>query len=108
MSEKRRNRHRMEHGKQAPQGHGEALDREQHGHGKAGHHAKERNDQHDGSGHTHHNRHADHRSENGHWYPYGELHHAEPGSHGFDLAQAAVEELQEAGVRDRARHHALA
>jgi exoribonuclease-2 len=91
---RKKDRHRMEHGKHEPQGHGEA-----HGHGKAGHHAKERNDQHDGSGHTHHNRHADHRSENGHWYPYGELHHAEPGSHGFDLAQAAVEELQEAGFK---------
>ena len=34
----------MEHGKHEPQGHGEALDREQHGHGKADHHAKERND----------------------------------------------------------------
>ena len=59
--------------------------------------AKERNDQPDDSGHAHPNEHADHRSENHHWHPYGELHHAEPGSRGFDLAQAAVVELHEAG-----------
>ena len=40
-----------------------------------------------------------HRSENGPWHPYAELHHAEPGSRGFDLAQAAVEELHEAGFQ---------
>jgi exoribonuclease II len=88
----------MEHGKHEPQRHGEVPDREQHGHGKADH-PKERNDQPDDSGHAHHNRHADHRSEDGHWHPYGELHHAKPGSRGFDLAQAAVEELQEAGFK---------
>jgi exoribonuclease II len=99
MSEKRWDRHRMEHGKQAPQEHGEALDGEQRAHSKADHHAKERNDHPDDSGHAHHNRHADHRSENGHWYPYEELHHAEPGSRGFNLAQAAVEELREAGFK---------
>src|ERR1700691_1728352 len=86
MSEKRWDGHRMEHGKQAPQGHGEALDREQHPHSKADHHAKERNDHPDDSGHTHHNRHE-------------ELHHAEPCSRGFNLAQAAVEELREAGFK---------
>jgi exoribonuclease-2 len=41
----------------------------------------------------------EHRSESGHWYPFGELHHAEPGSRGFDLAQAAVEELHDAGFK---------
>jgi len=45
------------------------------------------------------NRHADHRSESGHQYPYQELHHAAPGSRGFDLAQAAVEELRGAGFK---------
>jgi exoribonuclease II len=45
------------------------------------------------------NRHADHRSENGQRYPYKELHHAAPGSRGFDLAQAAVEELRGAGFK---------
>jgi exoribonuclease-2 len=43
------------------------------------------------------NRQAGNRSENGHAHPYAELHHAKPGSRGFDLAQAAVEELHEAG-----------
>src|SRR3984957_9993576 len=76
MSEKRWDRHRMEHGKHEPQGHAEAPDREQHGHSK-----------------------ADHRSPNGHWHPYGGLHHAEPRSRGFDLAQAAVEDLHEAGFK---------
>jgi exoribonuclease R len=99
MSEKRWDRHRMENGKHDPQGHGKALDREQHGHGKADHPAKERNDQPDDSGHAHRNRHADHRSEHSHWHPYGELHDAEPGSRGFDLAHAAVEELHEAGFK---------
>ena len=65
----------MEQGKHEPQGHGEAPDREQ-GQGK-----------------------ADHRSENRHSHPYGELHHAQPGSRGFDLAQAAVEELRGAGFK---------
>jgi exoribonuclease II len=78
----------MEHGKHEPQGPGEALDREQHGHSKADH--QERNDHPDDTGDAHHNRHADHRSE---------LHHAEPGSRGFDLAHAAVEELHEAGFK---------
>ncbi len=86
MSEKHWDRHRMEQGKQA-QGHGEALDGEQHAHSKADHHAKERNDHPDDSGHAHHNRHAE------------QLHHAEPGSRGFNLAQAAVEELREAGFK---------
>src|ERR1700744_1809717 len=88
MSEKRSDRHRMEHGKHEPQGHG-----------KTNHPAKERHDQPDDSGHAHHNRHADRRFENGHPRPYGELHHAAPGSRGFDLAQAAVEELHEAGFK---------
>src|ERR1700744_5951397 len=88
MSEKRSDRHRMEHGKHEPQGHG-----------KTNHPAKERHDQPDDSGHAHHNRHADRRFENGHPRPYGELHHAAPGSRGFDLAQAAVEELREAGFK---------
>jgi exoribonuclease R len=99
MSENRWDRHRIEHGKHEPQAHGEAPDREHHGHGKADHHAKERNDRPDDSGHAHPNRHADHRSENDHRQPYGELHHAEPGSRGFNLAQAAVEELREAGFK---------
>src|SRR3984957_10986994 len=77
MAEKHWDRHRIEQGKQAPQGHGEA----------------ERNDRADDSGHAQHNRHADHR------YPYQELHHATPGSRGFDLAQAAVEELRGAGFK---------
>jgi hypothetical protein len=88
MSKKRSDHHRMEHGKHEPQGHG-----------KADHPAKERNDQPDESGHAHPNRHAGHRSEDGHWHPYRELHHAEPGSRGFDLAKAAVEELHEAGFK---------
>ena len=62
MSEKHWDRHRMEQGKQA-QGHGEALDGEQHAHSKADHHAKERNDHPDDSGHAHHNRHAEPSSE---------------------------------------------
>jgi exoribonuclease-2 len=89
----------MEHGRHGPQGNGEALDREQHGHSKANHPARERNDQPDDSSHAHHNRPADHRSENRDRHPYKELHHAEPGSRGFDLAQAAVEELREAGFK---------
>jgi exoribonuclease II len=99
MPKKRYDHHRMEHGKHEPQGHGEVPDHEQHGHGKADDHAKERNEEPDDGGHAHHNRHADHRSEDGHWHPYGELHQAKPGSRGFDLAQAAVEELQEAGFK---------
>jgi exoribonuclease R len=63
MSQKRWDRRQLEHGKLEPQGHGEALDREQHS------------------------------------LPYGELHHAEPGSRGFDLARAAVEELHQAGFK---------
>jgi exoribonuclease R len=78
MPEKRWDGHRMEHGKHEPKGHREALDREQHGHGKTDH---------------------PHRSESGHQRPYGELHHAVPGSRGFDLAQAAVEELHESGFK---------
>src|ERR1700733_4097850 len=77
MAEKHWDRDRMEQGKQAPQGHGET----------------ERNDHPDDRGHAQHNRHADHR------YPYQELHHATPGSRGFDLAQAAVEELRGAGFK---------
>ncbi len=88
MPEKRWDHHRVEHGKQEPQGHGQAE-----------HPGKERNDLPDDGGHAHHTRHGDHRSENGHWRPYGELHHVQPGSRGFDLAQAAVEELQEAGFK---------
>jgi exoribonuclease R len=45
------------------------------------------------------NGHADHRSESGGRYPYQELHHAAPGSRGFDLAEAAVEELRGAGFK---------
>src|SRR3984885_15714818 len=77
MAEKHWDRDRMEQGKQAPQGHGET----------------ERNDHPDDRGHAQHNRHADHR------YPYQELHHATPGSRGFDLAQAALEEVQRAGFK---------
>jgi exoribonuclease-2 len=88
MSEKRWDRHGMGHGKSEPQGHG-----------KADHPAKERNNQSDDSGHARHDRHAGHRSENSRWRPYRELHHAEPGSRGFDLAQAAVEDLHEAGFK---------
>ena len=91
MSEKRE--------KHEPQGHAEALDPEQHGHGKANHPANERNDQPDESGHAHRNRQVGHRSESGHGRPYGELHHAESGSHEFDLAQAAVDELHDAGFK---------
>src|ERR1700722_8031294 len=69
---------------------------EQHGHSKANQPAAQKNDPRD-RGHAHHNRHGDHRSENAHWRPYGELHDAEHGSRGFDLAQAAIEELREAG-----------
>ena len=76
----------MEHGKHEPQGHGEAP-------GKANHLATASH------GHAQYNRHADRRSENGHWHPYEELHHAEPGSRGFDLAQAALEEMHEAGFK---------
>jgi exoribonuclease R len=74
MPEKGSDRHRMKHEKHEPQGHGETLDREQHL--KANHPATERND---------------------HWRPYGALHYAEHGTRGFDLAQAAIEELREAG-----------
>jgi exoribonuclease R len=98
MSEKRWDGDRMEHGKSEPQGHGEAVAGEQHGQSKADH-ANERDDHSDSSGHSHQNRHAGPRSESGHWRPYGELHHAEPGSRGFDLAQAAVEELHDAGFK---------
>ena len=77
MAEKHWDRDRMEQGKQAPQGHGET----------------ERNDHPDDRGHAQHNRHADHR------YPYQELHYATPGSRGFDLAQAALEELRGAGFK---------
>ena len=79
MAEKRWDRDRMQQGKQAPQGHGET----------------ERNDHPDDRGHAY----ADHRSENSHRYPYQALHHAAPGSRGFDLAQAAVEELRGAGFK---------
>src|ERR1700733_4064622 len=65
MSEKHWDRHRMEHGKHEPQGHGEALDREQHGHSKADLPAKERNDHPDDRGHAHDKQHTDHRSEEG-------------------------------------------
>ncbi|HTZ57334.1 MAG TPA: RNB domain-containing ribonuclease [Acidobacteriaceae bacterium] len=97
MSKKRWDRHPIEPGKHEPQGSGAALDREQPGHSQASHHATERNDH--PHGHGHYSRHADYRSEDGHWRPYGELHYAEHGSRGFDLAQAAVEELHEAGFK---------
>jgi exoribonuclease-2 len=89
----------MKQEKHEPQGHGEALDREQHRLSNAALRAKERNDQPDGSDRARHNRHSSHRSENRSWRPYGELHDAEPGSRGFDLAQAAVEELHDAGFK---------
>jgi exoribonuclease II len=83
MSEKRRDRQHTEH-------HTEQGRHETQGHGKASHDAEHRGD---------HQQHSGHRSENGDWRPYGELHHAGPGSRGFDLAQAAVEELHEAGFK---------
>ena len=55
MSEKRLDRHRMEHGKHEPQGPGEGLDREQHGHSEADHRVKQKNDRPDDSGHAQHN-----------------------------------------------------
>src|SRR5579859_2822738 len=85
MSEKRGD-HRTEQGKHQSQRHGEGRDRDQQGHREANHSAD-------------HNRHANHRSENGDWRPYGELHDAGHGSRGFDLAQAAIEELREAGFQ---------
>jgi exoribonuclease R len=86
MSEKRWDRHHTEHGKhesQAPS--------------KASHDAQAQGEQ-DDHGRAHHHPHSGPRSANGDW-PYGELHHAEPGSRGFDLAQAAIEELHEAGFK---------
>ena len=58
---------------------------------------KARNDQPDDSGRAQRNWQAGHRFENSPRRPYGDLHDAKPGSRGFDLAQAAVEELHEAG-----------
>ena len=76
MSEKRRDRHSKQHEKHEPQGHNEAPDRTKPGHVEViSHHG------------------------NGHWHPYGELHYAQHGSRGFDLAHAAIEELHEAGFR---------
>jgi exoribonuclease II len=99
MSEKRRDRHGKQDGKHERRGHSEASDHAQHGQGEASHHAEERNDHAQDSRHAHHYGHANHRSGNGHWHPYGELHYAQHGSRGFDLAQAAIEELHEAGFR---------
>jgi exoribonuclease II len=75
MSEKPRDRHSKQHGKHEPQGHNQSPDHTQPKHGEASHHR------------------------NGHWHPYGELHFAQHGSRGFDLAQAAIEELHEAGFK---------
>src|SRR5271170_2389384 len=75
MSEKRRGRHSKQHEKHEPQGHNEAPDHTKPGHVEVSHHG------------------------NGHWHPYGELHYAQHGSRGFDLAHAAIEELHEAGFR---------
>jgi exoribonuclease II len=81
MSEKRSDPHRKKRGNQEPQSH--APDSQQRRRGNA----------------THHDRH-----ENGHWRPYDELHRADPGSRGFDLARAAVEELHEAGFKPEFSH----
>jgi exoribonuclease II len=97
MSEKRSGRHGKQLGKYQPQGHSEAPDQAQSGHGDASHHAEERNDQAHDNGHSH--GHANPRPGSGHWRPYGELHSAEHESRGFDLARAAIEELHGAGFR---------
>jgi exoribonuclease II len=99
MSEKRRDRHGKQHENHEPRAHSEAPAHTQPGHGETSHHAKERNDHAHDSAHAHHNGQAPHRSGNGHWHPYGELHYAEHGSRGFDLARAAIEELHDAGFR---------
>jgi exoribonuclease R len=75
MSEKRTDRHSKQYGKHKPLGHSDEPDHPKPGHGEASHHG------------------------NGHWQPYGELHYAQHGSRGFDLAHAAIEELHEAGFR---------
>ena len=75
MSEKRWDRHSKQHEKHEPQGHDEAPDHTKPGHVEVSHHG------------------------NDHWHPYGELHYAQHGSRGFDLAHAATEELHEAGFR---------
>ena len=75
MSEKRRDRYSKQHEKHEPQGHNEAPDHTRLGNIEVSHHG------------------------NGHWHPYGELHYAQHGSRGFDLAHAATEELHEAGFR---------
>jgi exoribonuclease II len=99
MSEKRRDRHGKQYGKHELRGHSESPDHAQPEHDEASHHAKERNDHAHDNGHARHSGQIDHRSGNGHRRPYGELHYAEHGSRGFDLAQAAIEELHEAGFR---------
>lgn len=81
MSEKRWGRHGKEHGRH------EARQR--------GENAGDRHDHIPSHNHLSFN----HHNENGHRWPYGELHYARHGSRGFDLAQAAVGELQEAGFK---------
>ncbi len=90
MSEKRHDRHAKEHGKHAPQEHGKAPDQQPQGHGAASHPANESHG---------HREHASHRNSNGHWRPYGDLHEAQHGSRGFDLAQAAIDDLHEADFK---------
>jgi exoribonuclease II len=75
MSEKRSDRHGKQHGNQEPQQHSATPN------------------------HATHNAHPNHRSQNGHWHPYGELHSAQHGSRGFDLAQAAINDLHAAGFK---------
>lgn len=81
MSEKHWDRHGKEHGKHEARGHGG--------------HASDRRDHVPAHNHPNFN----HPNENGHRWPYGELHYATHGSRGFDLAQAAIEELREAGFK---------
>ncbi|HXE13547.1 MAG TPA: hypothetical protein VN633_15585, partial [Bryobacteraceae bacterium] len=81
MSEKRWDRHEKERGKH-----------EAHRHGR---NAGDRHDHIPAHNHPSFN----HPNENHHLWPYGELHYAGHGSRGFDLAQAAIGELQEAGFK---------
>src|ERR1700761_2885384 len=50
-------------------------------------------------GHASNPQHTRGQTDNRHVHPYEELHHAKAGSRGFDLAQAAVNDLHEAGFR---------
>ena len=99
MSEKRPDDHGKAHEKHGVQQQPEAHGPEQHGQREASRRANERHDRAHENSQVHHNGQFDHQHGNGQWRPYGELHYADHGSRGFDLAQAAVEELHEAEFR---------